>query len=196
MHGKLLHHIQQLVEDRENPSEPIRILDLACGVRGVGADQLQSLFPDSIEVHGIDFFLAKPEARLSDFGAQAKIIQGNAIEGLPYPDAHFDFVYSWQFLPHVCAGSWIEEYPEKFEDYMNCVLQVGDILKPNKEAWLDDDILARSPYLPFNHPIAQRLLEKGIITSQGMKERNLNGTMHTQGGFGNPYLVLQKSIFI
>lgn len=85
---------------------PRRILDLGCGI-GHNTVPVARAFP-AAEVIGID--LASPmlrygHARARGMGiANLVFMQGNA-ERLPFPDGHFDFVYSTMFFHETAHGA-------------------------------------------------------------------------------------------
>jgi len=78
--------------------EPERILDMGCGI-GASTVPAAATFPDA-EVHGIDVgasILRYAHARAEHLGAAVHFRQGSA-EHTPYPDGHFDVVYSCVLL--------------------------------------------------------------------------------------------------
>ena len=85
---------------------PRRILDLGCGL-GHNTVPVARAFP-AAEVIGID--LAAPMLRYGHARAQGMsvanlvLMQGNA-ERLPFPDGHFDFVYSTMFFHETAHGA-------------------------------------------------------------------------------------------
>lgn len=73
---------------------PRRILELGCGV-GTSAVPAAQAFPEA-EVHGLDVgasMLRYAHARAESLGAPIHFHQGSA-EHAPFPDGHFDLVYS------------------------------------------------------------------------------------------------------
>jgi ubiquinone/menaquinone biosynthesis C-methylase UbiE len=73
---------------------PSRILDMGCGI-GTSTVPAAVAFPDA-EVHGIDVgasMLRYAHARAEHLGARVHFTQASA-EHTPYPDGHFDVVYS------------------------------------------------------------------------------------------------------
>jgi len=85
---------------------PRRILDLGCGL-GHNTVPLARAFTDA-EVTGID--LAAPmlrygHARARAMGADNLVFMQGDVERLPFPDAHFDVVYSTMFLHETAHGA-------------------------------------------------------------------------------------------
>lgn len=73
---------------------PTRILDMGCGI-GTSTVPAALAFPDA-EVHGIDVgasILRYAHARAEHLGARVHFAQASA-EHTPFPDAHFDVVFS------------------------------------------------------------------------------------------------------
>lgn len=91
--------VVEWLSERRPGWRPRRILDLGCGL-GHNTVPLAQAFAES-ELIAID--LAAPmlrygHARAAGMGVRSiQFIQGN-VEALPYPDGHFDFIYSTMFL--------------------------------------------------------------------------------------------------
>src|SRR5689334_10014737 len=102
---------------------PYRILDVGTGT-GRWAKEVAMLFP-AASVTGLDIKEQVAESQGSDLSpANYSFVSGNILEGLPFPDASFDFVHQrllffaipsdrWQFLLNELArvtrpGGWVE----------------------------------------------------------------------------------------
>jgi len=75
-----------------------RVLEIGVGL---GADH-QKFAEAGADLHGIDLTeraVAHTNLRLALFGLQSHIEKGDA-EQLPFPDNHFDLVYSWGVIHH------------------------------------------------------------------------------------------------
>lgn len=98
-------------------SQPRRILDVGCGT-GQWAYELCAEFPAALVV-GLDLMPSKPERPVN-----FRFVQGNVLQGLPFPDGEFDFAHQklmvagipLRYWPGVVAdlvrvtrpGGWIE----------------------------------------------------------------------------------------
>ena len=77
---------------RLDPNADLKILDVATGT-GVWALEMARDFPKA-QVYGVDMsFIATPESRNKVVPPNCHLQLANILEGLPYPDNHFDFVY-------------------------------------------------------------------------------------------------------
>jgi ubiquinone/menaquinone biosynthesis C-methylase UbiE len=85
-----------------------RILEM-----GVGLGRLMvHLFPFRAELHGCDVTAPVLEWTRSKLGQRIELRLTNLEPSLPYPDAHFDFVYANSVLTHIpCAmmSQWAAE---------------------------------------------------------------------------------------
>jgi ubiquinone/menaquinone biosynthesis C-methylase UbiE len=132
--------------------KPSRILDVGSGT-GRWAKELAALFP-SATVTGIDIknpasdeqnaVSAAPGTHLASY----QFIHGNILEGLPFPDASFDFVHQrllffaiptdrWQFVLNELArvtrpGGWVEVVEGRYgyEPMGPAAQQIADAMLP------------------------------------------------------------------
>lgn len=108
-----IHSIAQFTRHRGK-----RLLEVGVGA---GTDHLQWARAGA-ECHGVDLTDAAIEttrARLALYGLTSRLQRVNA-ESLPYPDNHFDLVYSWGVIHHA-------EAPERIIEEIRRVLKPGGV---------------------------------------------------------------------
>lgn len=132
--------------------KPSRILDVGSGT-GRWAREMAALFP-SATVTGIDIKNPASDeqnaasAALDTHLASYQFIHGNILEGLPFPDASFDFVHlrllffaiptdRWQFVLNeltrvTCPGGWVEVVEGRYgyEPMGPAAQQIADAMLP------------------------------------------------------------------
>ncbi len=150
-----------------------RVLEIGVGL---GADH-QSFAAAHAELHGIDLTERAVEhtrARLAKFGLTSKLRVADA-EALPYPDNHFDLVYSWGVLHHS-------------PDTERAVGEVWRVLRPGGTAklmiyhtwsvvglmlWMRYGLLSGRPRRPLADIYAQHLESPGTKTYTEAEARAL-----------------------
>lgn len=83
--------------------QPARILDVGSGT-GRWALEMASVFPRATIV-GTDLVAPKAEST-PEMPANYSFVQGNVLDGLPFPDASFDFVHMRLLLFAIPADRW------------------------------------------------------------------------------------------
>jgi ubiquinone/menaquinone biosynthesis C-methylase UbiE len=127
-------------------SQPRDILDVACGT-GRWCVEMAALFPDA-NVIGLDI------TPLSEGGAARPdnfaFVQGNMLEGLPFPDNSFDFVHQRLVIVALPTEQWLR--------------QVQELLRVTRPGgWVElveGDLLPGGPGLQTLNALGVRLSEK------------------------------------
>jgi ubiquinone/menaquinone biosynthesis C-methylase UbiE len=89
--------------------EPKTILDVGCGT-GRWSSEVAHIFPQSY-VAGVDLVVPQPRGN-QPFPANCHFMQGNVLEGLPFPDRSFDFVHQRLLVFAIPADRWVPEVQE------------------------------------------------------------------------------------
>lgn len=110
MRRRILAPLQQALQERqsatttENPAQPLKVLDVACGTART-LKMVREVFPQ-VSLFGIDLspaYLRKANQLLSETsGTLPQLVQGQA-EAMPYRDNHFDAL-TCVFLFHELPG--------------------------------------------------------------------------------------------
>src|SRR5215472_1090787 len=116
-------------------SRPARILDVGCGT-GQWAYELCAEYPDALVV-GLDLKPSKPERP-----ANYRFVQGNVLQGLPFPDGEFDFVHQKLMVSGVPLKHWSAE-----------VAGLMRVARPG--GWVE--LLESAPHLNPEGPATRRL---------------------------------------
>lgn len=150
-----------------------RVLEIGVGL---GADH-QSFATAGAQLHGIDLTQRAVEhtrARLQKLGFSSALQVADA-EALPYPDEHFDLVYSWGVLHHS-------------PDTQRALNEVWRVLRPGATAklmiyhtwsvvgfmlWARYGLLAGRPLRPLREIYAQHLESPGTKTYTVQQAREL-----------------------
>jgi ubiquinone/menaquinone biosynthesis C-methylase UbiE len=114
---------------------PARILDVGCGT-GQWAYELCAEFPEAMVV-GLDLAPSKPNRP-----ANYEFVRANVLQGLPFPDAEFDFVHQRLLISGVPLKHWSAE--------------VAELVRVTRPAgWLE--LVEAMPHLVPEGPATKRL---------------------------------------
>ncbi|KAF9404927.1 hypothetical protein BGZ94_003875 [Podila epigama] len=116
-----------------DPEAPLRILDVATGT-GVWALEMSHEFPKA-EIHGIDISPIFP-AEIKPSNCHFHLC--NILDGLPYPDNHFDFIYQRLLVYALTPAQRKQVYAElmrvlKPEGFLQLVESDGLVYNPGPE---------------------------------------------------------------
>ncbi len=89
--------------------EPKTVLDVGCGT-GRWASEIALIFPQAY-IAGVDLVVPQPRGNIP-FPSNCHFMQGNVLEGLPFPDYSFDFVHQRLLVFAIPADRWPSEVRE------------------------------------------------------------------------------------
>ncbi|GCE16059.1 class I SAM-dependent methyltransferase [Tengunoibacter tsumagoiensis] len=90
--------------------QPLSILDVACGT-GRWLFETAQEHPQA-QCYGIDLTPPAPQTTTIPFTSQCHFVQGNILEGLPFPDESFDFVHQRFLILALPLHTWPDEVKE------------------------------------------------------------------------------------
>jgi len=151
--------------------EPFRILDIGCGT-GASVVDLKKLFGRSVEVHGIDVVRLQvelAEKKIKQHGVWSQVQWYDGLD-IPYPDNHFDAVYTSDVLGHVQdVPAWLAQ--------MHTVLKPGGVLamfsesQLGKHAWIRKHFMTRGfnvdPHAQFHISLYSKKDLRDVLTNAG-----------------------------
>jgi ubiquinone/menaquinone biosynthesis C-methylase UbiE len=155
-----------------------RVLDIRCGTGSLSI-QLKRLYPET-DVVGLDpdpKALARARRKAARTAFSIQFDQGFG-DGLPYPEASFDRVFSSLMFHHVPAG-----------EKGNTLREIRRVLKPGGEFHM----------LDFEGPenSAHGILSRLLHSNQCLKDNSENRVLHfmTDAGFTEPKKVSHREMF-
>lgn len=109
---------------------PLRILDVGCGT-GASVIDLKKMFGRDVEVYGIDVVqlqIELAEKKIKEHGVHATVRLYDGVH-IPFPDNHFDAIYTSDVLGHVeDVTAWLDD--------LHKVLKPGGVLAMFSESKL------------------------------------------------------------
>lgn len=81
----------------ETGNERVKVLEVGCG-SGVFGARLKHEFP-GIELHGVD--MSSECTDIAEQNGFDQVISYDVVQGLPYADLEFDFIYTMDFFGHI-----------------------------------------------------------------------------------------------
>jgi len=129
--------------------QPREILDVACGT-GRWAIELGSIFPDA-NIVGFDLNPPPAETGASSMRPDNfTFVQGNMLEGLPFPDNSFDFVHQRLVIVALPTNQWVRQAQEMLR-----------VTRPG--GWVeivDGDLLPGGPGLTTINAVAEQMSQR------------------------------------
>lgn len=156
---------------------PREILDVGCGT-GRWAREMAQQFPNATVI-GTD--LQEPSVdEQSNAGSQElrpanyTFVPGNVFEGLPFPDASFDFVHQRLLFFGIPANKWQDVFNELYR-----------LTRPGGWAESVEGSITAEPHGPIAEILTEKLL--GAMLPRGMDPRYSSriGEFMQQAGFSN-----------
>lgn len=150
------------IDARLSRANVVRILELGCGY-GTALLELRARYGNRVELHGLNRFPHDGNAEIlarnaadhgifeslpADVRALPTIAYGDIAEGLPYPDDHFDIVYS--------QVAWLY-----FGRKLDVLREIGRVLHGDGLAKIDADELR--PALPSEYARLVEIWDGGTV---------------------------------